>query len=63
MLSLLWKGALAALVGSGIGIWFIWQDARDEHMFAMYDCSHAYHDSHPDISLEEAYIHCEKEAR
>lgn len=61
MLSLLWKGALAALVGSGIGIWFIWQDARDQHMFAMYDCAHSR--ANGNLSLEEAYIQCEKEAR
>lgn len=49
------------LIGSLLGVWFVWQEARDNHLVAMYDCAHA--QDKADVSLEEAYIRCEQAAR
>jgi hypothetical protein len=49
------------IAGSLLGIWFVWQDARDQHLVNMYDCAHAADKAQ--VSLEEAYIQCERAAR
>lgn len=55
------KIAVSFVVGSLLGVWFIWQDAHDQHLFKMYDCAHSA--DKVELSLEEAYIRCEMEAR
>ena len=55
------KVVTSFLIGSLLGVWFIWQDARDQHLIKMYDCAHAADKA--SISLEEAYIQCEIAAR
>ncbi len=55
------KIAGSFLVGSLLGVWFVWQDARDQHLVKMYDCAHA--SDKASVSLEEAYIQCELAAR
>lgn len=49
------------LVGSLLGVWFLWQQDRDEHLLRMYDCAHSADKVH--LSYEEAYLLCEQEAR
>lgn len=55
------KGFFATVAGSLLGVWFLWQQERDEHLFKMYDCAHSA--DKVELSLEEAYIRCEMEAR
>ena len=55
------KIAASFVVGSLLGVWFVWQDARYDHLVYMYDCAHAADKA--DISREEAYIQCEIAAR
>jgi hypothetical protein len=55
------KVAGSLLAGSLLGVWFVWQDARDQHLVKMYECAHA--SDKAQISLEEAYIQCEQAAR
>ncbi len=55
------KIAGSLLAGSLLGVWFLWQSERDEHLFQMYECAHA--SDKAQVSLEEAYIQCEQEAR
>lgn len=53
--------ALALVAGSLMGVWFCWQQQRDEHLFAVYDCAHS--SKYANVSLEEAYLSCEKAVR
>ena len=51
----------ALLVGSILGVWACWVQERDDHLFKMYDCAHAR--TSDSVSLEEAWISCEKDNR
>lgn len=53
--------AMALVAGSLMGVWFCWQQQRDEHLFNMYACAHSH--KYDSVSLEEAYILCEKAVR
>ena len=55
------KVVTSFLIGSLLGVWFVWQDARDNHLIKMYDCAHSA--DKVELSLEEAYIQCEIAAR
>jgi len=55
------KVAGSLLAGSLLGVWFLWQSERDEHLFRMYDCAHSADKVH--LSYEEAYLQCEQDAR
>lgn len=55
------KIAASFLIGSLLGVWFVWQDARYDHLVYMYDCAHA--KDKANVSLEEAYVQCEIAAR
>lgn len=55
------KIVLSFVAGSLLGVWFVWQEARDQHLIQMYDCAHA--SDKVQVSLEEAYIRCEQAAR
>lgn len=55
------KVAISFVAGSLLGVWFVWQDVRDNHLIKMYDCAHSA--DKVELSLEEAYIQCEQAAR
>jgi len=51
---------MAALaLGGVVGIWWIWQDTRDERLFAVYACAHK--PEMAQVSPDEAWVRCERE--